>query len=40
MGSYMTRHGNLHDNSMAWQGMEMAWHVNDMVMEWHGNDMP
>jgi hypothetical protein len=33
MGNYMTRHGKLHDNGMAWHGL--ARHGNDMAMEWH-----
>jgi hypothetical protein len=37
MGNYMTRHGKLHDNGMAWHGLER--HGNDMEMEWHGNGM-
>jgi hypothetical protein len=44
MGSYMTRHGKLHDNdmesymTMTWHGMDwhgMAWLVK--AWKWHGN---
>jgi hypothetical protein len=33
MGKYMTRHGKMHDNGMAWHGL--ARHDNDMTWQWH-----
>jgi hypothetical protein len=36
MGSYMTIHGKLHDNVMAWHGLVKAWKWKGMKMAWHG----
>jgi hypothetical protein len=34
MEIYMTRHGKLHNNGMAWQWDGMTRHHKDMAMAW------
>ena len=31
MGNYMTTHGKIHDNDMAWHGLAMAWKSHAMA---------
>jgi hypothetical protein len=37
MGNYMTRHGKLHDNGMAWNGLARHGNGNGNGMAWKGH---